>query len=105
SARRFPLMEGDGGVGRGCPATVALSQSADERIARLPLSAILNRGTGPSVYAIDASGALVVRPVTVASFTEDAALVTAGIDEGDRIVTLGVQKLEAGLKVRAIETR
>jgi hypothetical protein len=43
--------------------------------------------------------------VTVASFTEDAALVTAGVDEGDRIVTLGVQKLEAGLKVRAIETR
>jgi hypothetical protein len=48
---------------------------------------------------------LVVRPVAVASFTEDAALVTSGIDDGDTIVTLGVQKLEAGLKVRPIEAR
>ena len=54
---------------------------------------------------VDQSGALVQRPVTVLSFTEDSALVTAGINGGDKIVTLGVQKLEAGLKVRAIETR
>ena len=38
--------------------------------------------------------------MTVASFTEDAALVTSGVSDGDKIVTLGVQKLEAGLKVR-----
>jgi hypothetical protein len=43
--------------------------------------------------------------VTVASFSEDAALVTSGIDEGDKIVTLGVQKLEAGLRVRTVEVR
>jgi len=104
-AARFTITQADDAVALGMTATVALSQSADARIARVPLSAILNRGTGPSVYAIDPSGALVVRPVTVASFSEDAALVTAGVDEGDRIVTLGVQKLEAGLKVRAIETR
>ena len=36
-------------------------------------------------------------------FTGDAALVTAGVDEGEQIVTLGVQKLQAGLKVRAVE--
>jgi hypothetical protein len=57
------------------------------------------------VYAVDPTGALVVRPVTVASFTENAALVSSGIDDGDTIVTLGVQKLEAGLKVRPIEAR
>jgi hypothetical protein len=43
--------------------------------------------------------------VTVTSFTEDTALVTSGLNAGDRIVTLGVQKLEAGLKVRTIELR
>jgi hypothetical protein len=46
----------------------------------------------------------VLRPVTVASFSENAALVTSGISDGDQVVTLGVQKLEAGLKVRAVET-
>ena len=43
------------------------------------------------------------RPVTVASFSESSAAVTSGISEGDKVVTLGVQKLEAGLKVRSVE--
>ena len=104
-AARFTIENADDAVAFGMTATVTLTQAADAKVARLPLSAILNRGTGPSVYVVDASGALVLRPVTVASFTEDAALVTSGIDDGDKIVTLGVQKLEAGLKVRTVEAR
>jgi len=104
-AARFPIDNADDTVAFGMTATVTLMQADDAKIARLPLSAILNRGTGPSVYAVDAGGALVLRPVTVASYTEDAALVTSGIDDGDRIVTLGVQKLEAGLRVRTVETQ
>jgi RND family efflux transporter MFP subunit len=103
-AARFTIADADDAVAFGMTATVTLSRLADARVARLPLSAILNRGNGPSVYAVDQTGALVVRPVTVASFTENAALVTSGISDGDQVVTLGVQKLEAGLKVRAVET-
>jgi RND family efflux transporter MFP subunit len=104
-AARFTIEQANDAVAFGMTATVTLTQAADAKVARLPLAAILNRGTGPSVYLVDASGALVRRPVTVASFTEDAALVTSGIGDGDRIVTLGVQKLEAGLKVRTVETQ
>ncbi len=104
-AARFTIENADDAVAFGMTATVTLTQAADAKVARVPLSAILNRGTGPSVYVVDASGALVLRPVTVASFTEDAALVTSGIDDGDKIVTLGAQKLEAGLKVRTVEIR
>jgi hypothetical protein len=64
---------------------------------------VINRGTGPSVYVVEESGALGQRPVTVASFTSNAALVTSGINNGERVVTLGAQKLEPGLKVRTIE--
>jgi hypothetical protein len=71
----------------------------------LPLSAILNRGKGPSVYLVDATDELVLRPVTVTSFTEDAAIVTSGLSTGDKVVTLGVQKLAAGAKVRVVEAR
>ena len=81
-------------------ATVKLSH-ASAQVAKLPLSAILNRGTGPAVYLVDGSGALELRPVTVATFTENAALVSAGIQDGDSVVTLGVQKLVAGAQVRA----
>ena len=84
-------------------ATVALGRSAEGKVAKLPLSSVLNRGNGPSVYVVDEAGALSQRPVTVAAFTADSALVSAGVSNGDKIVTLGVQKLEAGLKVRAVE--
>src|SRR5262249_6251538 len=104
-AARFTIEQADDAVAFGMTATVTLAQANDGKVARLPLAAILNKGNGPSVFAVDASGALVRRPVTVARFTEDAALVTSGIGDGDRIVTLGVQKLEPGLKVRAIETQ
>jgi RND family efflux transporter MFP subunit len=104
-AARFTIDNADDAIAFGMTATVTLSQAADAKVARLPLSAILNRGTGPSVYAVDASGALALKPVTVTGFTEDAALVSSGVGDGDRIVTLGVQKLEAGLKVRTVETQ
>jgi hypothetical protein len=52
---------------------------------------------------VDETGALRQRPVTVAAFTADSALVSAGVSNGDKIVTLGVQKLEAGWKVRVVE--
>jgi len=74
-------------------------------VANVPLAAILNRGTGPLVYVVEKSGALELRPVKVASFTEDAALVTSGVSNGDRVVKLGVQKLDAGERVRAVDER
>ena len=104
-AARFTILDADESVAFGMTASVTLARASDASVARLPLAAILNRGSGPLVYTVDQNGALVQRPVTISSFTEDTALVTSGISDGDRIVTLGVQKLEAGLKVRTIEVR
>lgn len=104
-AARFTIPDADDSVAFGMTATVTLSHAAQAQVARLPLSAILNRGTGPSVYLVDPTGALALRPVAVASFTEDAALVTSGVRDGDQVVTLGVQKLEAGLKVRTVSAQ
>ena len=102
-AARFTIEQADDAVAFGMTATVTLTPVDTGQVAKLPLAAILNRGSGPSVYVVDASGMLALRPVTVASFTEDAAWVTSGVDAGDRIVTLGAQKLHAGLKIRAVE--
>jgi RND family efflux transporter MFP subunit len=104
-AARFTILDADDSVAFGMTATVTLTHGNDTPVVRLPLSAILNRGSGASVYAVDHGGALVLRPVAVASFTEQEALVTAGLKDGEQVVTLGVQKLEAGLKVRAVDTR
>src|SRR5215510_1217954 len=104
-AARFTIPDADDTVAFGMTATVELERDGGARVARLPLSAVLNRGHGPAVYVVNDKGSLALAPVTVASFTEDAALVTGGINDGDTVVTLGVQKLEAGLKVRPIEPR
>jgi RND family efflux transporter MFP subunit len=104
-AARFTIEQASDTVMLGMTATVTLTPASAARVARLPLSAVVNRGGGPFVYALEASGALVQRPVTVLSFTEDAALVATGVSEGEEIVTLGVQKLQAGLKVRAVDFR
>jgi RND family efflux transporter MFP subunit len=104
-AARFTIPDADDTVAFGMTATVELERDGGARVARLPLSAVLNRGRGPAVYVVNDAGSLALQPVTVASFTEDAALVTGGINDGDAVVTLGVQKLEAGLKVRPVEPR
>ena len=104
-AARFTIKDADDTVAFGMTATVTLANAGDDRAAKVPLSAILNRGTGPQVFVVDEANALVSRPVQVAAFTEESALVTGGIRDGDKIVTLGVQKLEAGRKVRTLETQ
>jgi RND family efflux transporter MFP subunit len=103
-AARFTIENPGDTVALGMTATVKLSH-ASAQVAKLPLSAILNRGTGPAVYLVNKAGALELRPVTVASFTENVALVSSGIADGDSIVTLGVQKLVSGEQVRTVETR
>lgn len=102
-AARFTIEDADDAVALGMTATVTLSRTEDAAVARVPLSAILNRGNGASVFVIDENRTLALRPVTIASFTEQVALVAAGVRDGDEVVTLGVQKLEAGLKVRTLQ--
>jgi RND family efflux transporter MFP subunit len=104
-AARFTILDADDSVAFGMTATVVLKRDGETPVAKLPLSAVFNRGTGSSVYVVNEHDTLVRQPVTVASFTEEAALVTSGLKTGDRIVTLGVQKLEAGVKVRAVDAQ
>jgi RND family efflux transporter MFP subunit len=102
---RFTIHDADSSVAFGMTATVSLERAGEQPAARLPLSAVLNRGNGASVYVVDDNSTLVRQPVTVVAFNENSAFVTSGIENGDRIVTLGVQKLEPGLKVRVVDGR
>jgi RND family efflux transporter MFP subunit len=104
-AARFTIENPDDTVALGMTATVTLSHGEAAEVAKLPLAAVLDRGTGPSVYVVGKSDALELRPVTVAAFTANAALVTSGVGAGERVVTLGVQTLAAGQRVRPIIER
>lgn len=104
-AARFTIEDPDEAVALGMTAIVTLSHTSDTLAAKLPLAAVINRGTGASVYVVDQVDKLELRPVNVASFTEDTAFITSGLRDGDRVVTLGVQKLNAGQEVHAIDQR
>ncbi len=69
----------------------------------LPVSALL-KGSGPAgVWVLDAKGSgLVFTPVQVVSL-DDATVQVTGLAPGSRVVSVGAQKLDAGLLVRAIE--
>jgi RND family efflux transporter MFP subunit len=101
-AARFTIENPDDTVALGMTVTVVLSHPTDTMLAKVPLAAILNRGTGPTVYRVDDTGVLERRPVTVSSFNEVVAFIASGLEDGDEIVTLGVQMLQAGQKVRAV---
>ena len=44
-----------------------------------------------------------LRPVAVASYEAREVLVAGGVAEGDEVVTLGVQKLDPGQRVRIVQ--
>lgn len=102
-AARFTLIDPDDTVALGMTATVQLVRVADQPSVKLPLSAILNRGDGPAVFVVTDANTLALRPVHLASFNEETAFVTDGLRPGETVVTLGVQKLAAGAKVRTVE--
>jgi RND family efflux transporter MFP subunit len=100
---RFAIPGADERVQLGMSATVALREPSGASIARLPLSALFNQGGGPAMWVIDADGRPALRPVEVESYESRDVLVRAGLNPGDRVVTLGVQKLDAGQRVRIVQ--
>lgn len=100
---KFSLPDADEAVRLGMTATVVLSDPASERVARLPLSALFNQGEGPAVWIVDRDGRPALRPVAVASYASHEVLVTGGVETGDAVVALGVQKLDPGQRVRVVQ--
>ena len=76
---------------------------AGPAVAVLPVTALL-KGSGPAgVWTLNAKGSgLVFTPVRVVSM-DDASVHVTGLAAGSRVVSVGAQKLDAGLAVRAIE--
>lgn len=102
-AARFALPDAPEAARLGMSVTVTLSDDAAP-VARLPLGALFETASGPSVWTVDrASGALSTAPITLAGTDADYAYVLSGVPEGASVVALGVHKLDAGQKVRIVQ--
>ena len=45
-----------------------------------------------------------LKPVTVKSYESNDVVITGGVDEGAKVVALGVQKLDPAQKVRVVSS-
>lgn len=102
---RFSIPKPDDDVRLGKTATVILDRGSSSPVARLPLSAVMNDGRGAFVWVVDANGhRLERRPIEVQAFAQDAAIISAGLKSGERVVTLGVHALDEHRAVRVVES-
>ena len=101
---KFSLPGAGETVSLGMTATLTLADPATERVAKLPLSALYSQGGDPSLYIVDDKGDVSLKSVTVKSYESGNVIISGGVDEGSKVVVLGVQKLDPAQKVRVVSS-
>jgi RND family efflux transporter MFP subunit len=99
---RFSLPDLAPDAPLGMTVTLNLKPAEETRLARVPLSAILNEGKGAEVFVVNGNGELRRRAIEIRSLEARDALVAGGLSEGDQIVILGIHTLKPGQRVRAV---
>ncbi|UZO99109.1 Acriflavin resistance periplasmic protein (plasmid) [Roseomonas mucosa] len=69
----------------------------------VPASALTRGSQGPAVWVVNGQDSTVaLRPVEVARYDAARAIIADGLQEGEVVVTAGVQTLRPGQKVRLL---
>ena len=82
---------------------VEVSQPAQQGVAaELPASSLMQRGEQqPFVWVVTAKGGVQAKPVQVLRYGQNSVWLT-GLADGEQVVSVGGQKLDASMHVRAI---
>jgi RND family efflux transporter MFP subunit len=105
-AARFSIEIGRNAAELGRTATVHLRAANATQAFAVPLAAVMQDATTPTIWVLDGTATRVQRtPVTLIRLTRDAAIITGALHPGDRIVALGVHMLDADKPVRVVEHR
>lgn len=102
-AARFSLPDPPAWLALGMTGSIRLA-GGGELAASLPLTALHDRGAGPMVWRIRDNRAEAV-PVQVLGLQETTARVAGALQEGQQVVSLGVQLLDPGQPVRVVDQR
>jgi multidrug efflux system membrane fusion protein len=102
---KVAILDPDPAVRIGMTSSVAIEARAREGAQRVvPLTALVARDGRTFVWRVDAASRTVdLAPVTVGAYSGNGIAVTAGLAEGDMIVTAGVHKLFPHQKVAILE--
>ena len=106
---RVSFDAGKAKVALGMTARVRLSDAGNNGTQNnngflVPLTAIFQQGDKAAVWIVAADHSVSLRPVEVAAYRDDGALISGGIAAGERIVSAGVHKLTAGEKIQSFES-
>jgi RND family efflux transporter MFP subunit len=101
---RVSLSNSDAQVALGMTAYVRFSASEKGSRFLVPIAAIFQQGEQAAVWIVAQDGRVALRPVVVAAYRDDGALLASGVAAGERIVSAGVHKLTAGEKILLIES-
>jgi RND family efflux transporter MFP subunit len=101
---KFSLSDVGDNVELGMTATLTLCDKKTARVARLPLSALYDAGDKPSFFVVDDAGDISLKPVTIKAYESNDIVITDGVEEGAKVVALGVQKLDPSQKVRVVSS-
>jgi RND family efflux transporter MFP subunit len=98
---RVSILDADASLRIGMTANVALAAAAAEQAIIVPLTAVGDRNGQPVVWLVDAGANTVApKPVRTGAYREDGVVVLDGLAGGETIVTVGVNQLVPGQKVR-----
>jgi RND family efflux transporter MFP subunit len=102
---RMAVAAPDARIAFGRTVTVTLAGPAAAPVVALPLAAVINDGSGPAVWRLPAGADRVERvAVEVAAIGGRVAAVRGGLEEGDRVVSLGAALIDPDRPVRVVET-
>ena len=103
-AARVTLTQASPSVALGMTARVRFAANRKSDGLLIPLSAIFQQGKQAAVWIVAADRTISLRPVQVAAYRDDGAVIAGGLAAGERIVSNGVHRLAAGEKIRIIES-
>jgi membrane fusion protein (multidrug efflux system) len=79
-------------------------QGVNDRALLVPIQAVSRTATGQATaLVVGADNKLVRRPIQTRNMIGDQWVVTGGLNEGERVVVAGLQKVQAGMRVQAVE--
>jgi RND family efflux transporter MFP subunit len=103
-AARITIREPDAAIRLGMTASVQIPNIEGGSALRVPLTAIYDKTGQPLVWVVDPKTSTVnTRPVKLAAAHKNTVLVAEGVNEGDVIVTAGVNMLHVGQKVKVVQ--
>lgn len=102
---KFRLLDHANDLAIGMTASIQLSDPKESGIT-VPLTSISSRNDQPIVWRIEPhTGKVVAIFVDVIEYRSDTAIIRGELQQGDRIVSAGVQRIDENVKVRVWDTR